>query len=175
MYAYALGGHTWCIKLTPSAGSGTKARVDNGIPNALALLRVNRQIYAEASLFPLLYNTFAGVHNGHLREWVESLPEVQRRCIRTVKRYQRGYIVKRAGGEGLAVNPVFWMDLPRVAGLGLVGLERVEVEVALQRWTWDTEQEEMNEVVEKAMAKLRGLVEEAHPGIVVHVFSRRGY
>lgn len=175
VYAYALGRNTWSIKMTHGTTGAIEARVENGVKNALALLEVNRQIYAEAHLFPYLYNTFAGVHNGHLRDWVKSLPDAQRKSIKAIKRYQRGYIVQGLKGQGLTINPVFWMDLPRVTELGLDGLKRIEVEVALQKWGWDTNQEEMDRVIVEAMVKLRKLVEGEHPGVVVDVFLRRGY
>lgn len=175
VYAYALGGNTWSIKMTQSTTGETEVRVDNGVKNALALLQVNRQIYAEAHLFPYLYDTFAGRHNGHLREWVKSLPDAHRRSITAIRRYQRGYIVQGLKGQGLSVNPVFWMDMPHMTELGLDGLKQIEIEVALQNWGWDTNQEEMNKVIVEAMVKLRKLVEENHPGVVVDVFLRRGY
>jgi hypothetical protein len=175
VYAYVLGGYTWSIKMTQNATGDSQVRADNGIKNALALLEVNRQIYAEAHLFPYLYNTFAGVHNGHLHDWVKSLTQAERTCIRAIKRYKRGYVVNGPKGHGLTVTPVFWMDEPRIADWELDGLQRIEVEVALQKWGWDNDKDEMKRTTYETLVKLRKLVEVEHPGIEVEVFMRRGY
>jgi hypothetical protein len=175
VYAYALGGNTWSIKTTQDVAGTAQVRADNGIKNALALLRVNRQIHAEACLFPYLYNTFAGVHNGHLYAWVKSLTYAERTCIRAIKRYQRGYVVRGLKDQSLTINPAFWMDVPRIVNWGLDGLERIEVEVALRKWGWDSDKEEIKRVVDEALVKLRTLVEVEHPGVEVDVFMRHGY
>ncbi|KAJ4382938.1 hypothetical protein N0V86_002165 [Didymella sp. IMI 355093] len=173
VYAYALGGNTWSIKT--HTASTAQVRADNGTKNTLALLRVNRQIQAEARLCPYLYNTFAGVHNGYLHAWVKLLPCAERTCIRAIKHYQRGYVVRDLKGQGLTINPAFWMDMPQIANWGLDGLERIEVEVALQKWRWDSDKEGIKRVVDEALVKLRTLVEAKHPGVEVDVFMRHGY
>ncbi|KAF3046597.1 hypothetical protein E8E12_011145 [Didymella heteroderae] len=175
VYAYVMGGNTWSIKMTQNAPGNIQVRANNGVKNALALLKVNRQIHAEAHLFPYLYNTFAGVHNGHLHDWVKSLTHAERICIKAIKRYQRGYVVHGLKGQGLTINPVFWMDTPRIANWGLDGLQRIEVEVALQKWGWDSEKEQMKRIIDEALVKLRKLVEIEHPGVQVDVFTRQGY
>ncbi|KAF2622683.1 hypothetical protein BU25DRAFT_494780 [Macroventuria anomochaeta] len=170
VYIYTLGGNTWSINM----GRGrTKPRADNAAKNALALLQVNRQIYAEAHLFPYLYNTFEGRHNGHLREWVQSLPSTHRKSITSIKRYQRSYLIE--GAQGVDVSPIFWMDTPTMGQWKLKGLKRIEVEVALQKWGWNSNEEETKAAKVKALAKLRKLLEEEHPGVIVNVVLRRGY
>ncbi|KAF3051941.1 hypothetical protein E8E11_006724 [Didymella keratinophila] len=175
VYAHVVGGCTWSMKMTQNAAGDPQVRADNGIKNALALLKVNRQIHTEARLFPYLYNTFAGVHNGHLHEWAKSLTQAERSCIKAIKRYKRGYVVHGLKGHGLTINPVFWMDEPRFADWGLDGLQRIEVEVALQKWGWDNDKNEMKRTIDEALVKLRTLVEVEHPGVEVEVFMRRGY
>lgn len=155
-----------------SAGQ-TKPRADNAVKHALALLQVNRQIYAEAHLFPYLYNTFEGRHNGHLREWVRSLSDEHRKSITFIKRYQRSYLIQ--GVCGYDVSPIFWMDTPRMAQWKLKGLKQIEIDVALQKWGWDSNEEETKAVKVKALAKLRKLVEEEHPGVIVNVVLRHGF
>lgn len=175
IYAYVLGGYIWSIKMTQDTAGNTRVRADDGIKNALALLKVNRQIHAEAHLFPYLYNTFAGVHNGHLHDWVKSLTHAKRTCIRAIKRHKRGYVVKAMKGQGLTINPAFWMDESKIADWGLDGLQRIEVEVALQKWGWDNDKDEMKRTIDEALVKLHKMVEVEHPGVEVEVFARRGY
>lgn len=175
IYVYALGGNTWSIKMTQDTTGATIVRVENGIRNALSLLKVNRQIHAEAHLFPYLYNIFAGVHSGHLLEWVKSLTDTQRTSIKAIKRYQRGYIVYDLRTQDLSVSPLFWMDMPQIADWGLDGLRRIEVEAALQKWGWRADKEKLNRVLLDTMVKLRSLVEAEHPNVTVKVVSRRGY
>ncbi|KAF1932412.1 uncharacterized protein M421DRAFT_2041 [Didymella exigua CBS 183.55] len=175
VYAYALGGNTWSMKTTQHPAGAFKARAENGVKHALSLLRVNRQIYAEAYLFPYLYNTFAGVHNGHLHEWVKSLTDTQRTSIKTIKRYHSGYVIYITDSQGVSISPGFWMDMPRIADWGLDGLKQIDVEVTLRKWGWDTDKDDMKRVLEESMTKLRKLVEFGHPGVVVDVFLQRRY
>lgn len=173
--AYVLGGCTWSIKMTQDTAGNTRVRADDGIENALALLKVNRQIHAEAHLFPYIYNTFAGIHNGHLHDWVKSRTHAERTCIRAIKRYKRGYIIKDMMGQSLTVSPGFWMDEPKIAAWGLDGLQRIEVEVALQKWSWDNDKDDMKTTIDEVLVKLQKMVEVEHPGVEVRVFTRRGY
>lgn len=175
VYAYVLSGYTWSIKMTQNAAGNPQVRADNGIKNALALLKVNRQIHSEARLFPYLCNTFAGVHNGHLHDWVKSLAQAERTGIKAIKRYKRGYVVHSLKNHAFTISPVFWMDEPRIMDWGLDGLQRIEVEVALQKWGWDNDKNEMKRTIDEALVKLRKLVEVEHPGVKVEVFMRRGY
>lgn len=175
VYVYVLGGYTWSMKMTQNAAGDLQVRADNGFKNALALLMVNHQIHAEARVFPYLYNTFAGVHNGHLHDWIKSLTQAKRSCIKAIRRYKRGYIVHALEGQGLTINPVFWMDEPRIADWALDGLQRIEVEVVLQKWGWDNDKNEMKRTIDEALVKLRKLVEVELPGVEVEVFMRRGY
>ncbi|KZM18522.1 beta transducin [Ascochyta rabiei] len=168
IYAFALGGNTWSINMTEG-----KPRANNASPHALALLQVNRQIYAEARLFPYLYSTFEGRHNGHLRIWVQSLTHVQRKSITSVKYHQRSYITE--GVCGLSVSPIFWMDTPNMEQWDLEGLKRIEIEVVLHKWGWNSNEEETKKVRARALSKLRVLVEIEHPGIEVDIVSKCGY
>ena len=162
IYSYTFGGNIWSINM-----GRVKPRADNAVKHALALLQVNRQIYAEAHLFPYLYSTFEGRHNGHLRTWIQSLSHAQRNSIASIKRYQRSYIIQ--GVQGLDVSPIFWMDTPNMTEWRLNGLKRIDVEVMLNKWGWDCDEEETNAAKMRALAKLRKLVEEEHPGVVVDI------
>lgn len=168
IYDYTLGGNTWSINM-----GHPKPRADNGTPHALALLQVNHQIYAEASLFPYLYNTFEGRHNGHLRTFISSLSPTQRASIQTIKCHQRSYIIQSV--RGLEVSPIFWMDTPNMRDWELAGLKRIEVEVVLNQWRWDSDAEETEVAKRKALTGLKNLVEERHPGVKVAVVLKRGY
>ncbi|KAH6638224.1 hypothetical protein C7974DRAFT_451518 [Boeremia exigua] len=101
IYAYTFGGNTWSINMS----GGQTPRADNAVKHALALLRVNQQIYAESHLFPYLCNTFAGRHNGHLREWIQSLCAMHRESITCIQHSHRGYLIK--GANGVDVSPIF--------------------------------------------------------------------
>lgn len=170
VYFYTLGGHIWTISMS---GGKNKARADNAIEHSLALLRVNRQIYAEACFFPYLYSTFAGRHNGHLGEWVQSLSNEQRASITSIKCDRRGHIVK--GPLDFDVSPTFWMDVPHMLHWNLSGLRKIEVEVALSTWgCWGVD-EGAEAAKLKVLARLRKLVEEEHPGVVVDAVLRRGF
>jgi hypothetical protein len=168
IYTYTLGGNTWSINM-----SHTRPRVEKPIKHAFALIKVSRQIYAETHLFPYLYSTFEGRHNGHLREWIKSLSKEHRNSITCIKHYQRSYMIE--GANGVEVSPIFWMDMPKMRQLELKGLERLEVEVVLNKWGWDSNEEEMKAAKTNALAKLTSLVEAEHPGVVVNVVLRREY
>lgn len=168
VYAHALGGNIWLIDM-----GHTKPHIKNVTEHTLALLQVNRQIYAEARLFPYMYNTFAGQHNGHLREWIKSLSFAQRTSITSIKRYQRSYIIESV--RGIDVSPIFWMDTPSMNTWELEGLKWITVEVALGMWGFDIGEKQTTAVKENALVKLRGMVEENHPGVSVDVVLRRGH
>lgn len=170
VYAYALGGNTWTVNMS---GGRTKPRADNATKNGSALLQVNRQIYAEAHLFPYRYNTFEGRHNGHLQEWTQSLTAAQRESITCVKHSHRGYLVQIA--DSVDVTPTFWMDTPSMMQWKLTGLEHIVVEVALHKWGWDIDEGKAEVAKDSVLAKLRRIVEEEHPGVVVDVALRHGY
>lgn len=148
-----------------------KPCTDNAAPHALALLRVNRQIHAEAHLIPYLHNTFEGRHSGHLRTWIESLSEAHRKAITSVKHHQRSYIIESVAG--LDVSPIFWMDTPEMGEWKLEGLRRIQVEVVLNNWGWENNEEEATKVRTRTLRKLRELVESEHAGIVVDVVLKR--
>ncbi|KAJ4992148.1 amino acid transporter [Stagonosporopsis vannaccii] len=170
IYACALGGNTWSINM----GSGrTKPHADNSTKHTLALLQVNRQIYAEARLFPYLYNTFEGRHNGHLQEWIRSLTAAQRESIMCVSRSQRGYLIQSA--HSVDVNPTFWMDTPSMMQWKLTGLKHIVIEVALHKWGWDIDEAKAEVAKDLVLRNLRLLVEKEHPGVVVEVALRHGY
>ena len=153
--------------------SHTRPRVEKPIKNAFALMQVNRQIYAETHLFPYLYSTFEGRHNGHLREWIKSLSKGHRNSIKCIKHYQRSYMIE--GANGVEVSPIFWMDMPQMGQCELKGLERLEIEVVLNKWVWNSNEEETKAAKANVLVKLTRLVEAEHPGVVVNVVSRRGY
>lgn len=157
IYYYAIGGNTWLIR-----GSRAGACVGDTNKHALALLRVSRQIHSEASLLPYIHNTFEGRHDGHLKDWLGGLPIRHRKAVVSVKRHQRGYVVQ--GAQGLEVSPTFWMATPNMGGWGLDGLKRIEIEVVLSSWRWDSDREKVSEARNCALGKLRRLVEEQHPG-----------
>ena len=168
IYADALGGNLWSINM-----SHVEPRADNATPHALALLRVNRQVHAEAQLFPYLYNTFEGRHIGHLRTWIESLSDGHRKAITSIKFHKRSYIIETA--KGLDVSPIFWMDTPNLGEWKLEGLKRIHAEVVINKWGWDSDQEETEKAKVKALSKLCAQMELAHPGVVVDVVLKRGY
>ncbi|KAJ4346281.1 beta transducin [Ascochyta clinopodiicola] len=168
IYAFALGGNTWSINMNQG-----KPRANNATPRALALLQVNRQIHAEAQLFPYLCNTFEGRHSGHLRIWVQSLTPTQRKSITSIKHYQRSYITE--GVRGLDVSPIFWMDTPNMVQWNLEGLKRIEIEVVLHKWGWNSNEEGTKKVRARALSKLRVLVEDEHPGTEVVIVSKCEY
>lgn len=152
---------------------GQTPRADNAVKHALALLRVNQQIYAESHLFPYLCNTFEGRHNGHLREWTQSLCAMHRESITCIQHSQRGYLIK--GSNGVDVSPIFWMDTLNVSQWHLSGLKQIKVEVTLHKWGWGIDEAEATAAKAGALAKLRKLLEEAHPGLEVNVELKRGY
>lgn len=148
-----------------------KPGADNGAKHALALLQVNRQIYADASLFPFLHNTFEGWHNGHLFVWIESLSQSQRDAITSVKHHQRSYILQSR--TCLEVSPIFWMDTPRFDEWKLRGLKQIKIEVVLNTWGLDLDQLDTNAAKAAAMEELQKLVEKRHPGVRVLLFLKQ--
>ncbi|KAJ8115083.1 hypothetical protein OPT61_g3192 [Boeremia exigua] len=170
VYAYTLGGNTWSINVS---GGQAMSRADNAFKYALAILRVNRQIYEEAHLFPYIYNTFQGRHSGHLRVWIQSLSTVHRESIVCIKHCQRSYLIR--GTNGVDVSPVFWMDTPHMTQWRLNGLRRIEIEIALNKWGLDIDEAESKAAKVVVLAKLRRLVEEEHPGVTIDVALRPGF
>ena len=168
IYAHTLGGHSWSISM-----SGGKPHADNHTKQALALLQVNRQIYSETHLHPYLHNTFEGRHIGHLREWIQSLSNVQRNSISTIKFHLRGYIVQ--GAQGPDVNATFWMEVPRLAKYNLAGLKKIEIELALRKWASGMDEKVAEEAKSVVMHKLRDLLEEEHSGVMLEVVLKRGF
>jgi len=158
IYLYVLGGRVWVIGV-----SGIKPPADNGTTNALALLQANVQTHSEACLIPYKHNTFQGRHDGHLKTWVDTLSSAQRAALTSIKRHQRSYILQ--GTQGLEVSPIFWMEIPDMSTWGLTGLRRIEIEIVLTRWSCGSDREKVNEVKDRALEKLRALIQHHHPGV----------
>lgn len=158
IYRYCLGGTTWIIGLRSGSGPAENENI-----RSLALLGVCHQIYAEASLFPFMFNTFQGWHNGHLREWALKLQPRQRRAVRSIKSIQRGYIVN--GTQGMDVSPSFWIGIPDVRGWGLHALQMIELEVVLFSWRHDSREGEVDEARCRTFDKLCKMIQDRHPGI----------
>ena len=168
VYTLALGGHTFHMSMRHISKDEAIARADNPPPHALALLLTNRQIHAEARHLPFTNNTFSGRHEGHLREWLRSLPASQRDQVKAVKFVRRGYIVETE--RGMDVSPSFWIGVPSVAQWGLGGLKRIEVEVTLLHWGWLVDEQRAEETKEWVMVRLRRAIEGANPGVRVVVW-----
>jgi hypothetical protein len=75
----------------------------------------------------------------------------------------------------LEVSPIFWMEVPTMGGWGLQGLKCIEVEVVLNKWGWDLDEEGANLVKTKALDDLHTLVKQGHPGVKVDVVLKHGY
>lgn len=73
------------------------------------------------------------------------------------------------------MSPIFWMDTPSMNTWELEGLKWITVEVALGMWGFDIGEKQTTAVKENALVKLRGMVEENHPGVSVDVVLRRGH
>lgn len=168
IYVYAIGGRSWSITM-----GDTKPIIDNAKSHALALLEVNRQVHSEAHLFPYIYNTFEGRHVGHLRMWIESLSDVRRNAITSLKHYKRSYIIESSGS--VDVSPVFWMDNPNMTEWKVQGLKRIDIEIMITQWSWGCNHEKTQKAKAKALSKLRAQTESAHPGVLVNVYLRQGY
>lgn len=77
--------------------------------------------------------------------------------------------------NGVEVSPIFWMDAPKMGQWELNGLKRLEVEVVLCKWGWDTNEEETKVAKADALAKLMILIEAEHPGVAVNIVERTLY
>lgn len=169
IYYYCLGGTTWLI--------GARSRnelSDNRVSSSLALLHVCRQIHSEAALFPYMFNTFHGKHDGHLIDWVEKLQPHQRLAVRSIKSVQRGYIVETE--EGLEVSPSFWMRIPDAKAWGLHALKQIELDVVLFSWRYDVEEKKVDDARRRTVMQIRELIESRNPDVrLLITISRNEY
>lgn len=65
----------------------------------------------------------------------------------------------------MEVSPIFWMEIPDMSTWGLTGLRRIEIEIVLTRWSCGSDREKVNEVKDRALEKLRALIQHHHPGV----------
>ncbi|KAI4609748.1 hypothetical protein J4E80_008393 [Alternaria sp. BMP 0032] len=73
IFGYALGGKTFHIHHHEYQGIAKNGTVSK---NALALLAVCRQVFAETALLPFSSNTFSAVHPQVFNMWIEDFPSV---------------------------------------------------------------------------------------------------
>jgi hypothetical protein len=82
IYDFALGGNTFVLLKdddTEKIVNKTKSK------NALALLAVSRQLYAETALLPFSLNVFSSVSPSRLRSWASEIQPVHRNNITALK------------------------------------------------------------------------------------------
>lgn len=138
--------------------------------NALALLQTCRQIHAEAWSYPYAHNVFEGRHDGHLKAWVESLPQAQCASVASVRLTQRSWVV--ATEEGVEVSPESWMDAVAMMCADLNGLKRVEVQVLLGFWNCPVDESSLVAGKRQVARRLQDLLREAHRDVDVCVCWR---
>lgn len=83
----------------------------------------------------------------------------------------RGYIVPVGGG--LDANPTFWMDVPRMAKYNLEALKRIEIDLALRKWSSSSDETESVTKQLEIMEHLREILMDEHPGVMIDLVLRR--
>jgi len=82
IFGYALGGKTFLIDHYVYQGI---AKNRTRFKNALALLAVCRQVFAETALLPFSSNTFSALHPQILNMWIKDLPTPFAHAITSVR------------------------------------------------------------------------------------------
>ena len=81
IFGYALGGRTFHISHYIGQHITKNITISE---NALALLAVCRQIFAETALLPFSSNTFSAIHPQVFNMWIEDLPSVFAEAVTSV-------------------------------------------------------------------------------------------
>jgi len=82
IFGYALGGKTFHIHHHEYQSIAKNRMVSK---NALALLAVCRQVFAETALLPFSSNTFSAVHPQVFNMWIEDFPSVFAEAVTSVR------------------------------------------------------------------------------------------
>jgi len=82
IFRYALGGKTFLIDHYVYQGI---AKNRTRFKNALALLAVCRQVFAETALLPFSSNTFSALHPQILNMWIKDLPTPFAHAITSIR------------------------------------------------------------------------------------------
>jgi len=86
IFGYALGGRTFHISHYIGQHITKNITISE---NALALLAVCRQIFAETALLPFSSNTFSAIHPQVFNMWIEDLPPVFAEAVTSVRLHPR--------------------------------------------------------------------------------------
>jgi hypothetical protein len=116
IYAYALADTTWLINI--------RGTIDNPPSNALSLLLVSRDIYAETRLLQFVYHTFSASHWLGIAHFLRGKHTAQRNAVTTVEirfRFPSLYIWKTGGEEKS------WLVSKEMAFLWLEGVEYIRL------------------------------------------------
>jgi hypothetical protein len=156
IYAYAFSDTTWLINI--------RGTVDNPPANALSLLLVSRDIYAETRLLPFVYHTFSASHWLGIAHFLRGKDTAQRNAVTTVEvrfRFPPLWIWKTGGVEKS------WLVSKEMAFLWLKGVKCIRLVGRAGR-----EMEGHTDILERVKEGILGVREGVREGVRIETEDR---